>query len=321
MHKKLLIAMLVPIFAFSLVVTGCGSDDGVFDGAPTHRAFSGSWVNLSLDPANEPISWFLISATQLALMDVTDEWNLPLYEGGLIFRTGFRETAASGIRETTLPVELNHISQHLFLQAANRWLLAQQDGGIATEELRDIIDDLFPGFLDAMDNLYNADYNELNLAGNVGVDWPTIAGINSHLVNSEGIRLLENWFRGQLGLTFPARWHNEFVLNAFVQNDDFVDRLEALGFQSGMLEELNTTIPLFNLDDVIDGPERVVPFILEVHHWEDSSSYVPMHGIWIDFNGTPEGQRLVFFSTQAPDWWQTNMPLPSGVFQRNSLAP
>ena len=79
MHKKLLIAMLVPILAFSLVVVGCGSDDGPVDGDFFPSFMQGAFHNLSATDDR----WIVMSGNQVTVFDSAT------YSSLFTFRTEF----------------------------------------------------------------------------------------------------------------------------------------------------------------------------------------------------------------------------------------
>ena len=72
MHKKLLLMMLVPILALSMVITSCGGDDdnGVFDGIPTYHRIQGVWYHSEgfLGDALT-LHWFFATPNQVAVSD------------------------------------------------------------------------------------------------------------------------------------------------------------------------------------------------------------------------------------------------------------
>ena len=74
MHKKLLLMMLVPILALSMVITSCGGDDddGIFNGNPTYHRIQGVWFHDDgLEGAQgHTLHWFLATPSQVAVSDL-----------------------------------------------------------------------------------------------------------------------------------------------------------------------------------------------------------------------------------------------------------
>ena len=119
MHKKLLLMMLVPILALSLVVVGCGGDDGEFDGAGTYHRVAGIWYQVMEDADGNEIltSWFTAVGNQAAVYDgvgaagVVSRTSfsfvgLPgnaMYRGRYVDQLAFRREFVRRLNEATFP--------------------------------------------------------------------------------------------------------------------------------------------------------------------------------------------------------------------------
>ena len=311
MHKKLLLVMLVPVLALSLIVVGCGSDDDLFDGDPTFRGIQGSWESVWTGADAAPPQWFLATANQIMMM------NPHTYEGGLAYRTGFTLLHQAGIRVTGLPAtEVAYIDQRAFLDAMNAeiaaWLDAENYGWwtddapvgvtwVAGAGL-EINGTTVPDLMDAWD---------WSQGTGTGIGWGTVQALND-LMFGNNFRQLETFFRGQLGVNFAWKFRNNNMMAALA--DPFVaGSRDAVGFVAAELGTIAPASAVFALDSAFD---RVVTFRWDLVDWDTNEDRGTLHVMWLDHDSNAGDDLLIIFSSVGPYFWQDNLPLPIGVFAR-----
>ena len=327
MHKKLLLVMLIPILALSLIVVGCGGDDDddLFEGAATFRGFQGTWTQEWSASAQRPPVWFIATANQLAIMDINAA------EGGLNFRTGFTEIAATEIRDTTVPgSEVQHVN-HAALHRAMWVRLAEMHNPDSpyfvgagrvpglTVTMSGGMPHIARGFGGTTITNLGATISSFVGGQNPVLNWTSIGMINDSLFNHVSYRGFENFFRNLIGVNFHPHFHHATLINALVPTANNAVILDNLGFLPGTFGQLpagNTA--LFRNPNDPDTPQRVVPFEWTLYDWDSSELVGSLHGIWIDGDGTAGDEVIVILGTRHPDFWQTHMPLPLGIFTRGT---
>ena len=349
MHKKLLLVMLVPILAFSFVVTGCGSDDGPFDGDPTFRGIQGPWVS----DWQGSERWFLITANQLVMM------NPDTVEGGLAFRTEFRVRSHADITDRAqFHFDVDTISQDRLLTAMNweiarwhnagRWWAAGAPTPFGVTYLDGAGGFVFPGaapgdtFVPGLRDAMVTFFGENRTYRQVG--WATINSLNALMLgNVSGAqgRTLENYFRGLLlGNNYAARFAHDNLMRALTGapitvGSEIELHRQAIGFGDGPGAAGTGTLGPLGIDNTMvifrdppgagttAPPRTVVAFTMEMRCWDTNAHAGALHGLWVNpaegASNTHEAQqRLVFFSSEIPYFWQDNLPIPIGVFSRQS---
>ena len=337
MHKKLLLVMLVPILALSLIVVGCGDDDdGFYEGSPTFRGMQGSWVSdwVGLDVRES--RWFTISANQLNMYD------LNTLEGGLNFRVGFSELAHSDVRRDVPARDAAGIDQLQLLIAMNYFLVNMLNS--ESEHFFDASE--WPLVTMANPTAWGFGAPDAtNVVGNLGatlhslgqglsydpVLWATIQDVNATFVGYTGFRGIENWFRRNVGISFDSHFHHQDVIGFFLDHATVREQLRFVeGFLSppspvvvgyGVIGVDGTNTPLLMNDPRVPfggnlTPRRIVPFEWTLRHWETNREEANLHGLWVDWDANPHNQQIIILGTRDPDFWQTHMPLPLGVFSR-----
>ena len=293
---------------------------------PTFRGIQGSWVNAWTPNVqnNRRAEWFTVSANQLSIFDISAG------EVGVNFRTGFIELAAEEVRNVVPATEVSGINQERMIQSMNNRLLA-------------MLNQNSPDYLD-LSNIPNVTRVGNNWAfwgswtipgldaalgsfsaGLIphGVDWETLHQLNSAFISTE-VRDVENFFRSQLGINFhpffnppSAGTHN--MIGALAEYPWMEWGRAAMGFTAstfGLIGAGNTAPILIN--PPATNPRRVVPFEWSLYHWEGSIQGGNLHGIWVDVDGTPANQLIIILGTANPNLWQTQMPLPIGVYRRGT---
>ena len=332
MHKKLLLVMLVPILALSLIVVGCGGDDdddGMFEGDPTHRTIQGAWQNLWDGSGERPNYEFFILPNQFTLVDLAED------AGGRSFRVGFREIALEEIRNV-LPaeiagVEMQGISHARFREVMGRMLLAMHDpeyvAGVSGMTLVPTVGGTILGFqvganpTASIAGLHGTLFSwSAGLGGHLAPDWPTLNNLHSQLVANIGYREIERFFRAQLGINFHARFaepRNMLLGMATTVAGVRDSELHSMGFTPSILGTVPGASPLIT-SIAGDQPNIIVPFEWTLYHWDTSAFEGSLHGIFVCPTGNVSEQFIVILGTRNPVFWQTQMPIPVGVYTRGT---
>ena len=293
MQKKLLLMMLVPILALSLVVTSCGGDDevGVFDGSATYHLIQGVWYS-----ANEvnPDAWFVLTGNQATVSD-------PIGATGVATRTEFI---------FGLPFESRFVSQRAFLNdvlaemvpLANALPAPPAGSTAASPGAGNVARALLgaPGnptafsFVVPVADQDPEEPNLIQLAGAFDVNNTEWSDILLLRTNSMIRQVVETAFRnalGNMGVGTDLAFADANLVDELVLGGDPTMREI---FVSGVLGDLGLTdgYRLFGFGGT-NLPMRFVPFRMEFRTFRHADLAGYVEGFWADFDGAAEGQRFI----------------------------
>ena len=293
MHKKLLLMMLVPILALSLVVVGCGGDDGEFDGAGTYHRVAGIWYQ-ALDGENVN-AWFTAVGNQAAVYDGVGA-------AGVVSRTSFSFASMP----TSVMYRNRYLDQLAFRQAFVRELNTLVVPGSSPPVL------IFP-----------PDSEGLNTAGGsfgvldpVTTTWAFIMGINVHqnLIDGAFVDMFPDSFFGRemrnIAMTTPLY---RLVVRLGLLYDSSTTVTPVPGFMAAALPPQLGVLdpePLF--------PWTLIPFRMTFHAFYGGREIGRISGFWAEGEiGAFDSQQLIVTESFVVELAENLFIPPFGPFERN----
>ena len=289
MHKKLLLVMLVPILAFSLVVIGCGGDD-VFDGNEAPSWFQGAFESERIGGADN--TWFVITGNQITMFDQDMEARIAFridfsILGGTTWLQFAGNALEANVSQEKMIQRMAIVMMDQLIDVDGYWMLGTI-GNISEDSLT-LIEELaeFDGNLDTIAGqmAFNA------LLGDdefwyILSDWSqTYAAINS--IFMEGGTPV-----AFCRLTFPRVWGADEVMRDFVDGETEFFDAATLGAWQAIAGWDGYLFASFNAGH--DMADRIVPFRIEYRHFDSEELLGYNEGFWVlPDNGAPENQFLI----------------------------